>query len=129
LLSNIETTISDNLLSRANHKDQYRVPLTSISLKTSNDSYKQHYLLMVEALKEIMAKKSALFPTPGIYLNMVIGSNLQGGKQSLFTKLPIRGSAFVLEDGKSALSQEEAIEWCMCMRFSPLKNGYRMSAF
>jgi len=60
---------------------------------------------------------------------MMMGANLQGGKTSHITHAMIRGAHYVLEDGKTFLSQEEAIEWAMVNRFSPLHNGFRLNTF
>ena len=35
----------------------------------------------------------------------------------------------MFEDGKTIVSQEEALEWAMCNRFSPLNNGLRINPF
>lgn len=70
-----------------------------------------------------------LFAEPGIYLSMMNGVALQGFKPSNFTREMIKGQAFMLEDEQTFISQEEALDWSMCNRYSPLNRGYRMSPY
>ena len=87
-----------------------------------------------------MIIESVLFDEPGIYLYQTSGQNLQGNKQSAFTHSVIKvtythnikllqGYPFTFEDGKTIVSQEEALEWTMCNKFSPLNNGFRINPY
>ncbi|XP_016074649.1 PREDICTED: WD repeat-containing protein 17 [Miniopterus natalensis] len=48
---------------------------------------------------------------------------------SCLTGLKIQGPAFFLEDGKSAISQNDALMWAKVNPFSPLGTGIRLSPF
>ena len=89
----------------------------------------QRYRAFTAAHAAHIQKKSHLFSEPGIYLNMASGGALQGKVMSAFTKTMIKGQVFQLEDGKTYVSQEEAVEWAICNRFSFLGNGYRSNPF
>jgi hypothetical protein len=60
---------------------------------------------------------------------MINGTALQGKQQSAMSGALIRGQLYQLEDGKTFISQEEAIEWAFCCKFTFLGNGYRMAPF
>ena len=70
-----------------------------------------------------------LFAEPGIYMSMINGVALQGFQASNFTHEMIKGQAFALEDKATFISQEEALDWAMCSRFSPLGRGFVMSPY
>jgi hypothetical protein len=60
---------------------------------------------------------------------MVNGICLQGRQKSALTGKLIKGNAFQLEDGKTCMSQEEAFEWSMCIKYTFLNNGFRMNPY
>ena len=75
-----------------------------------------------------MEASSSLFRKPGIYLHMISGAaSLGNQKKSLFTQMLIKAQPYILEDGKSFCSMEEALEWATVNRFSPLNTGFRMT--
>jgi len=58
------------------------------------------------------------------------GYNLQGlQKASFITGSLIKGAPFTLEDGKTQVSQEEALAYALATRFSPLNNGFRFNPY
>uniref|UniRef100_A0A8C1WKQ5 WD repeat domain 17 n=1 Tax=Cyprinus carpio TaxID=7962 RepID=A0A8C1WKQ5_CYPCA len=62
----------------------------------------------------------------------VTGSNLPSHSDvqiSCFTGLRIQGPAFFLEDGKSAISLNDALMWAKVNPFSPLGTGIRLNPF
>uniref|UniRef100_A0A8C2I098 WD repeat domain 17 n=1 Tax=Cyprinus carpio TaxID=7962 RepID=A0A8C2I098_CYPCA len=62
----------------------------------------------------------------------VTGSNLPSHSDvqiSCFTALRIQGPAFFLEDGKSAISLNDALMWAKVNPFSPLGTGIRLNPF
>ena len=77
--------------------------------------------------------ESHIFKQPGRYTCFLSGSHLpvnhlkKGVKNSMFTMDVIRGTPFMLEDGQSCLAHEEALEWAMVNRFSPLQTGNRIN--
>lgn len=73
--------------------------------------------------------ESHLFAEPGIYMSMLNGVALQGFKASSFAHVMIKGPAFTLEDEQTYISQEEALDWATCSRFSPLGRGFRMTPY
>ena len=78
-------------------------------------------------LSALFVLETHLFAEPGIYMSMMNGVALQGFKPSHFTHEMIKGQAFTLEDEKSYISQEEALDWSTCNRFSPLGRGFRIT--
>uniref|UniRef100_A0AAY5KXC0 WD repeat domain 17 n=1 Tax=Esox lucius TaxID=8010 RepID=A0AAY5KXC0_ESOLU len=62
----------------------------------------------------------------------VTGSNLPSHsdvQMSCFTGLRIQGPVFFLEDGKSAISLNDALMWAKVNPFSPLGTGVRLNPF
>jgi len=60
---------------------------------------------------------------------MLIGSQLpingrdKPAKISTFTKQTIKGMAFVVDNGCTAITMEEALEWAFVNRYTPYNNG------
>ncbi|CAB1441577.1 unnamed protein product [Pleuronectes platessa] len=62
----------------------------------------------------------------------VTGSNLPSHSDvqlSCFTGQRIQGPVFLLEDGKSAISLNDALMWAKVNPFSPLGTGLRINPF
>ena len=121
-------------------KERFKEPLTNIEVTFSNDKQKsQRYAQILKGLimymkkgkkaKKVSFLESKLFSEPGIYLHMTGGFNIQGQKVSQFTQNVIKGQPYTFEDGKTIVSQEEALEYALCNRFSPLANGFRINPF
>eukprot|EP00347_Sterkiella_histriomuscorum_P001098 403373336 len=107
-----------------------RDPLTNISIEFNGDKkQEQQYQLLLQGILTHQKQKSVLFDEPGIYKYQASGQNLQGSKLSHFTNSIIKGYPFTFEDGKTIVSYEEALEWAVCNRFSPLNNGFRINPY
>ena len=72
---------------------------------------------------------NSLFSEPGHFCYMVNGNCLQGKIKSAVTDNWIRGPAYQLEDGKTYMSQEHALEWALCNNFTPVGNGFRINPY
>lgn len=70
---------------------------------------------------------NTLFAEPGFYSYVAPTMHLKGDSVSAFSEAVIKGQSFQLEDGKTKITSEEACEWALCSRFSPLGNGYRVN--
>lgn len=110
-------------------KDIIHEPLTKIQIYFQKEEQKKKYLNLIQALGTHMKQNSTLFDEAGIYLHMMVGFNLQGHKISNFSHSLIKGHPYTFEDGKTIVSQEEALEWALCDKFSPLMNGFRINPF
>jgi hypothetical protein len=85
-----------------------------------------------------MLSNLSYYPHPGIDVKNVVitlgGSIPSAGTVStpvlsLFTKTPVFGSPFILEDGKSFLSMAEALMWVSVNPFSPLNTGHVINPY
>ncbi|XP_058380913.1 WD repeat-containing protein 17 isoform X4 [Diceros bicornis minor] len=92
---------------------------------TPSDSQRMIYAALLKRLKEE--------PLKGIIgPDYVTGSNLPGHSDihiSCLTGLKIQGPVFLLEDGKSAISLNDALMWAKVNPFSPLGTGIRLNPF
>uniref|UniRef100_A0A8C9HES9 WD repeat domain 17 n=1 Tax=Piliocolobus tephrosceles TaxID=591936 RepID=A0A8C9HES9_9PRIM len=103
---------------------------TSRSLEDSpytapSDSQRMVYATLLKRLKE-ESLKGIIGP------DYVTGSNLPSHSDihiSCLTGLKIQGPVFFLEDGKSAISLNDALMWAKVNPFSPLGTGIRLNPF
>nr|XP_034491783.1 WD repeat-containing protein 17 isoform X5 [Marmota flaviventris] len=90
-----------------------------------SDSQRMVYTTLLKKLKEE--------PLKGIIgPDYVTGSNLPSHcdiHMSCLTGLKIQGPVFFLEDGKSAISLNDALMWAKVNPFSPLGTGLRLNPF
>ncbi|XP_062932887.1 WD repeat-containing protein 17 isoform X3 [Cynocephalus volans] len=90
-----------------------------------SDSQRMVYATLLKRLKEE--------PLKGIIgSDYVTGSNLPSHSDihiSCLTGLKIKGPVFFLEDGKSAISLNDALMWAKVNPFSPLGTGIRLNPF
>ncbi|XP_012879240.1 PREDICTED: WD repeat-containing protein 17 [Dipodomys ordii] len=90
-----------------------------------SDSQRTVYATLLKRLKEE--------PLAGIIgPDYVTGSNLPSHSDihiSCFTGLKIQGPVYFLEDGKSAISLNDALMWAKVNPFSPLGTGIRLNPF
>ncbi|MBZ3885137.1 WD repeat-containing protein 17 [Sciurus carolinensis] len=90
-----------------------------------SDSQRMVYATLLKKLKEE--------PLEGIIgPDYVTGSNLPSHSDihiSCLTGLKIQGPVFFLEDGKSAISLNDALMWAKVNPFSPLGTGLRLNPF
>ncbi|KAM4836670.1 WD repeat-containing protein 17 isoform 4-T4 [Thomomys bottae] len=90
-----------------------------------SDSQRTVYATLLKRLKEE--------PLTGIIgPDYVTGSNLPSHSDihiSCFTGLKIQGPVYFLEDGKSAISLNDALMWAKVNPFSPLGTGVRLNPF
>ncbi|XP_058162516.1 WD repeat-containing protein 17 isoform X5 [Dasypus novemcinctus] len=90
-----------------------------------SDSQRLAYATLLKRIKEE--------PLKGITgPDYVTGSNLPSHSDihiSCLTGLKIQGPVFVLEDGKSAISLNDALMWAKVNPFSPLGTGVRLNPF
>ncbi|XP_077648727.1 WD repeat-containing protein 17 isoform X7 [Urocitellus parryii] len=90
-----------------------------------SDSQRMVYATLLKKLKEE--------PLKGIIgPDYVTGSNLPSHcdiHMSCLTGLKIQGPVFFLEDGKSAISLNDALMWAKVNPFSPLGTGLRLNPF
>ncbi|XP_077574603.1 WD repeat-containing protein 17 isoform X1 [Stigmatopora nigra] len=87
----------------------------SQNMETSNVIFQAHFLILVSCGADY-----------------VTGSNLPSHSDvqlSCFTAQRIQGPVFLLEDGKSAISLNDALMWAKVNPFSPLGTGVRMNPF
>jgi hypothetical protein len=83
----------------------------------------------MRAIGQIEKSKTKLLCEPGDHSFLLSGSNLPSKilkskkKTSLISDYYIRGQPFVLEDGKTFINNNEALEWATVFGFSPLMNG------
>lgn len=79
--------------------------------------------------------KSKVFDEPGDHSFLLSGSNVPSKiiksrkKTSMISDYYIRGYPFILEDGKTYINTNEALEWAVIYSFSPLLNGNRLNPF
>jgi hypothetical protein len=95
---------------------------------------KKSFSALVSSLCDQMQDSSVFFNVPhlsGALRFSASGYNLTATSQrrSVFTQGLIRGQPLTLEDGKTACSQEEALAYAMCCRWSPLGNGLRFNPY
>ncbi|KAJ8271777.1 hypothetical protein COCON_G00106360 [Conger conger] len=90
-----------------------------------SEAQKAEYALLLSRIKEE--------PLRGMEgPDYVTGSNLPSHSDvqiSCFTGLRIQGPVFFLEDGKSAISLNDALMWAKVNPFSPLGTGMRINPF
>ncbi|KAJ8335867.1 hypothetical protein SKAU_G00392090 [Synaphobranchus kaupii] len=90
-----------------------------------SEAHKAEYALLLSRIKEE--------PLRGMEgPDYVTGSNLPSHSDvqiSCFTGLRIQGPVFFLEDGKSAISLNDALMWAKVNPFSPLGTGMRLNPF
>ncbi|XP_074085041.1 WD repeat-containing protein 17 isoform X5 [Macrotis lagotis] len=112
--------------------DAWRVCLHSSNKSTEepphtppSDSQRMIYANLLKKMKEE--------PLKGIIgPDSVTGSNLPSHSDvhlSCLTGLKIQGPVFFLEDGKSAISLNDALMWAKVNPFSPLGTGIRLNPF
>uniref|UniRef100_A0A3Q2HD06 WD repeat domain 17 n=1 Tax=Equus caballus TaxID=9796 RepID=A0A3Q2HD06_HORSE len=103
-------------VSRSSEESPYTPP---------SDSQRMVYAALLKRLKEE--------PIKGITgPDYVTGSNLPSHSDvhiSCLTGLKIQGPVFFLEDGKSAISLNDALMWAKVNPFSPLGTGIRLNPF
>ncbi|XP_054410718.1 WD repeat-containing protein 17 isoform X5 [Pongo abelii] len=90
-----------------------------------SDSQRMIYATLLKRLKE-ESLKGIIGP------DYVTGSNLPSHSDihiSCLTGLKIQGPVFFLEDGKSAISLNDALMWAKVNPFSPLGTGIRLNPF
>ncbi|XP_032610433.1 WD repeat-containing protein 17 isoform X5 [Hylobates moloch] len=90
-----------------------------------SDSQRMIYATLLKRLKE-ESLKGVIGP------DYVTGSNLPSHSDihiSCLTGLKIQGPVFFLEDGKSAISLNDALMWAKVNPFSPLGTGIRLNPF
>ncbi|XP_032154589.1 WD repeat-containing protein 17 isoform X6 [Sapajus apella] len=90
-----------------------------------SDSQRMVYATLLKRLKE-ESLKGIIGP------DYVTGSNLPSHSDihiSCLTGLKIQGPVFFLEDGKSAISLNDALMWAKVNPFSPLGTGIRLNPF
>ncbi|XP_027624259.1 WD repeat-containing protein 17 isoform X3 [Tupaia chinensis] len=90
-----------------------------------SDSQRMVYETLLKRLQEDPLKEI-------IGPDYVTGSNLPSHSDvhiSCFTGLKIQGPVFFLEDGKSAISLNDALMWAKVNPFSPLGTGVRLNPF
>ena len=106
-----------------NMASQFREPLTDFELKFKNQAEKFCFDTMLAGLRTYMAESSELFSEPGIYVHLLqqAGGDKASLKSSLISKLPVKSLAYTLEDSKSVVTMEEALEWAIVNKFSPLR--------
>ena len=117
-------------------------PLTEVPLKFESQADKELFECLSSCVHKRITQSnnemhnyagSKIFTHPGRYTCFLSGSHLpvnhlkKGVKNSMFTLDVIRGTPFMLEDGQSCLAHEEALEWAMVNRFSPLQTGNRIN--
>ncbi|XP_021120602.1 WD repeat-containing protein 17 isoform X2 [Heterocephalus glaber] len=92
---------------------------------TPSDLQRMVYATLLKRLKEEPLKRV-------IGPDYVTGSNLPSHSDihiSCLTGLKIQGPVFFLEDGKSAISLNDALMWAKVNPFSPLGTGIRLNPF
>ncbi|XP_069349400.1 WD repeat-containing protein 17 isoform X2 [Eulemur rufifrons] len=92
---------------------------------TPSDSQRMVYSTLLRRLKEESLQRI-------IGPDYVTGSNLPSHSDihiSCLTGLKIQGPVFFLEDGKSAISLNDALMWAKVNPFSPLGTGIRLNPF
>ncbi|XP_028833759.1 WD repeat-containing protein 17 isoform X3 [Denticeps clupeoides] len=90
-----------------------------------SEAQKEEYAKLLNRIREE--------PLKGLQgTDYVTGSNLPSHSEvqiSCFTGLRIQGPVFFLEDGKSAISLNDALMWAKVNPFSPLGTGIRINPF
>ncbi|XP_010795802.1 WD repeat-containing protein 17-like, partial [Notothenia coriiceps] len=84
--------------------------------------------------EEFICVQRRIPPTDSVLCgaDYVTGSNLPSHSDvqlSCFTGHRIQGPVFLLEDGKSAISLNDALMWAKANPFSPLGTGLRINPF
>lgn len=130
LLESIENAVNTYNLKE---KDGPKVPVSQMEIEFE-PADREMYEVVLGAIKKHYAGKSDLlregnnsYSTVGSTLP--VNANLSGVRKSIFSNEVIRGLYFVLEDGSSHMSIEEALEWAEVNRYSPLNNGCRINPF
>jgi len=112
-----------------------RSQLHSLQVNFEDEYNSKLFPAMMKAIDQHQKKKSKLFDEPGDHSVLVSGSNLPSKilkakkKTSLISDYYIRGYPYVLEDGKTFINNNEAMEWATIYTFSPLLNGSLMNPF
>ncbi|XP_052537528.1 WD repeat-containing protein 17 isoform X1 [Tympanuchus pallidicinctus] len=100
-------------------------PTNELPCTPPSESQKKVYSILVSRIQE-EPLKGMIGP------DYVTGSNLPSHSDvhiSCLTGLRIQGPAFFLEDGKSAISLNDALMWAKVNPFSPLGTGIRLNPF
>ena len=85
---------------------------------------------MLKGVEKYMKSTSKIFDEPGIYIHLIQNTpSIKSGKKSLFTRQPVKSQLYTLEDGKTCCSMEEALEWALVNKMSPLRKGQRLIPF
>ena len=95
------------------------------------DALTTHFKGKIPVIYFTWSLETVLYSEPGFYHYCSSGYNLQRNqnKQSFLTHTHIKGAPFTFEDGKTMASQEEAMEYSLCIRYSPLNTGYRFNPY
>ncbi|XP_062349592.1 WD repeat-containing protein 17 isoform X5 [Cinclus cinclus] len=104
---------------------QSNKPTDELPCTPPSESQRALYSLLVSRIQE-EPLKGMLGP------DCVTGSNLPSHSDvhtSCLTGLKIQGPVFFLEDGKSAISLNDALMWAKVNPFSPLGTGIRLNPF
>ena len=90
---------------------------------------------IMSSISKLEPSRSDLFDKPGDHSFLLSGSNVPSKiiksrkKTSMISDFYIRGHPFILEDGKTHINTNEALEWAVVYSYSPLLNGNRLNPF
>jgi hypothetical protein len=132
MMETIEKTIyqADSTVNRATVVDG------KITQFDFEDSYNTRLFdALMKSISELQASRSKLFDKPGDHSFLLSGSNVPSKivksrkKTSMISDYYIKGHPFILEDGKTHINTNEALEWALVYSYSPLLNGNRLNPF
>ncbi|XP_019605025.2 WD repeat-containing protein 17 isoform X7 [Rhinolophus sinicus] len=132
LLKRREVSVPLKIEHLSEELDAWRVCTQSINLSSEESPYtspsESQRMVYTSLLKKL--KEEPLRGTIGP--DYVTGSNLPSHSDihiSCLTGLKIQGPVYFLEDGKSAISLNDALMWAKVNPFSPLGTGIRLNPF